>query len=95
MDEKRCASRTLAQQEVKKAGRDSHHSDAIDLTSNINIGNFDFGDDLIILDDKPSGSTGPCASNSTGSQASGAQPGANQHHQCLDQAVTSPNQEGN
>jgi len=32
-DEKRCASGTLAQQEAEKAARDSHHSDAIDLTA--------------------------------------------------------------
>jgi len=42
---------------------------------------FDFGDDLIILDDEPSRSTGPHASNSTGPQSSGLQPEANQH--CL------------
>ena len=78
-DEKRCASGTLAQQEAEKAARDSHHSDAIDLTGDFDIGEFDFGDDLIILDDEPSGSTGPRASNSSGSQPSGSQPGANQH----------------
>jgi cell division protein FtsN len=70
-DEKRCASGTLAQQEAEKAARDSHHSNAIDLTD------FDFGDDLIILDDGPSGSTDPHASRSTGSQpSSGSQSGA-------------------
>jgi len=78
-DEKRCASGTLAQQEAEKAVRDSHHSDAIDLTGDFDNGEFDFGEDLIILDDEPSGSTGPRASNSTGSQPSGSRPGANQH----------------
>ena len=78
-DEKRCASGTQAQQEAEKAGRDSHHSDAIDLTGDVDIGDLDFGDDLIILYDEPSGSTGPRASNSTGSQPSGSRPGANQH----------------
>jgi len=78
-DEKRCVSRTLAQQEAGKAGRDSHHSDAIDLTSDVDIGDFDIGDDLIILDDEPSGSTGPRASNSTGSKPSDSRPGVNQH----------------
>jgi len=78
-DEMRCASGTLGQQEAEKAGRDSHHSDAIDLTGDFDVGDFDIGYDLIILDDEPSGSTGPRASNSSGSQPSGAQPGANQH----------------
>jgi hypothetical protein len=50
-DEKKCASGTLAQEEADKAARDSHHSNAIDLTDD-----FYFGDDLIILDDGPSGS---------------------------------------
>jgi len=78
-DEMRCAPRTLAQQEAEKAARDSHHSDVIDLTGDFDIGEFDFGDDLIILDDEPSGSTGPRASNSTGPQPSGSRPGANQY----------------
>jgi len=78
-DEKRCASGTLAQQEAEKAARDSHHNDAVDLTDNFDIGDFDFSDDLIIFDDEPPGSTGPRASNSTDSQPSGSQPGANQH----------------
>ena len=78
-DEKRCASGTLAQQKAEKAARDSHHSDAIDLTGDFDNGEFDFGDDLIILDDEPSGSTGPRASNSSCSQPSGSRPGAGQH----------------
>ena len=78
-DEKRCASGTLAQEEAEKAARDSHHSDAIDLTGDFDIGEFDFGDDLIILDDERSGSTGPRVSNSTNFQSSGSRPGANQH----------------
>jgi len=78
-DEKRCASGTLAQQEAEKAAGDSHHTNAIDLTGELDVGNFDFGDDLIILDDEPSGSTGPRASNSTDSQLSSSRPGANQH----------------
>ena len=78
-DEKRCASGTWAQQGAEKAGRTSHHSDVIDLTSDFDVGDFDFGDDLIILDDEPSGSTGPHASNSTGPQSSGSRPGAIQH----------------
>ena len=53
-DEKKCASGALAQQEADKAARDSHHSNARDLT-----GDFDFSEDLIILDDGPSGSTSP------------------------------------
>lgn len=77
-DEKRCASGTLAQQEAEKAAQDSHHSDAVDLADNLDIGDFDFSDDLIIFDE-PSGSTGPRASNSTDSQPSGSQPGPNQH----------------
>ena len=56
-DEKKCVSGTLAQEEADKAARDSHHSDATDLTSD-----FDFSDDLIILDDGPSGSMRPQAS---------------------------------
>lgn len=51
-DEKKCASGTLAQQEADKAARDSQHSNAIDLTDD-----FDFGGDLIVLDDGPSGSS--------------------------------------
>lgn len=51
-DEKKCASGTLAQQEADKAARDSQHSNAIDLTDD-----FDFGDDPIVLDDGPSGSS--------------------------------------
>ena len=51
-DEKKCASGARAQQEADKAARDSHHSNAIDLT-----GDFDFSEDLIILDDDLSGST--------------------------------------
>jgi len=78
-DEKRCVSGTWAQQEAEKAGRASHHSDAIDLTGNFDVGDFDIGDDLIILDDEPSGSTGPRAPNSTGPQSSGSWPRANQH----------------
>jgi len=76
-DEKRCASGTRAQQEAEKAGRTSHHSDAIDLTGDFDVGDFDFGDDLIILDDEPSGSTSPRAPNSTGPQSSSSRPGAN------------------
>jgi hypothetical protein len=56
-DEKKCASGTRAQQEADKAARDSHHSNAIDLT-----GDFDFSEDLIILDDDLSGSTSSSAS---------------------------------
>jgi len=67
-DEKRCASGTQAQQETEKAGRDSHHGDAIGFTGDFDIGDLDVRDNLIILDDEPSGSTGPCGSNSTGSQ---------------------------
>jgi len=78
-DKKRCASGTLAQQEAEKAAGDSHHTNAIDLTGEFDVGDFDFGDDLIILDDEPSGSTGHRASNSTDSQPSSSRPGANQH----------------
>jgi hypothetical protein len=55
-DEKKCASGARAQEEADKAARDSHHSNAIDLT-----GDFDFSEDLIILDDGLSGSTSPSA----------------------------------
>ena len=79
-DEKRSASGTLAQQDAEKAAHDNHHSDAADLTGDFDVGDFDFGDDLIILHDEHSGSTGPRTSNSTGSQPSSSRPGANQHH---------------
>jgi len=98
-DEKRCASGTLALQEAEEARRDGHHSDAIDLTGDVDIGDFDIGDNLIILDDEPSGSMGPCATKfnwfpavwlaARGDSAPSA------WHQCPDQAATSPNQEGN
>ena len=84
-DEKICGSGTLAQQEAEKAARDSHHNDAIDLTGDSDIGDFDFSDDLIIFDDVPSGSKGPHSSQSTGSQPpsqpnqpTGSRPGASQ-----------------
>jgi len=64
-DEKKCASGTRAQQEADKAARDSHHSNASDLT-----GDFDFSEDLIILDDGLSGSTSPSASRPTDPQPS-------------------------
>lgn len=64
-DEKKCASGTWAQQEADKAARDSHHSNANDLT-----GDFDFSDDLIILDDDLLRSTGPSASRPTDPQPS-------------------------
>jgi len=89
-DEKRCASGTLAQQGAEKAAGDSHHSDAIDLTGDSDVGDFDFGDDLIILDGEPSGSTGPCASNSTDSQPSSSRPGANQHRPPGVNVLTNP-----
>jgi len=56
-DEKKCVSGTLAQEEADKAARDSHHSDANDLT-----GDFDFSENLIHFDDGPSGSQRPQAS---------------------------------
>ncbi|KAI9464941.1 WLM domain-containing protein [Lactarius psammicola] len=54
-DEKKCASGTLAQQEAERAARDSHHNNAIDLTSNgFDINDLDFSDDIAILrDDGP------------------------------------------
>ena len=64
-DEKKCASGALAQQEADKAARDSHHSDASELT-----GDFDFSEDLIILDDDLSGSTGPSTSRPADPQPS-------------------------
>jgi hypothetical protein len=64
-DEKKCASGAQAQQEADKAARDSHHSNAIDLT-----GDFDFSEDLIILDDGLSGSTSPSASRPADPQPS-------------------------
>ncbi|KAH9975615.1 WLM domain-containing protein [Russula compacta] len=85
-DEKKCASGTLAQQEAEKAARDSHHSDAVDLTGDFDIGDFDFSEDLINLDEEPFGSAGPHTSNATDPQpssqhtlASGSQLGATQH----------------
>jgi hypothetical protein len=81
-DEKRCASGTIAHQEAEKAARDSHHSNAIELTSDSDFSDFDFSDNLIILDDVPSGSN---SSQSTGfkpplhpDQPTGSQPGASQ-----------------
>jgi len=77
-DEKRCASGSVAQQEAEKAARDSHRNNAIDL------GDFDFGDDLIIFDEEPTGSTGPFTSRPADPQspsprgdqrASGSRPG--------------------
>lgn len=64
-DEKKCVSGTLAQQEADKAARDSHHSEAIDLT-----GDFDFSEDLILLDEGPSGSGRPQASRPVPPQSS-------------------------
>lgn len=64
-DEKKCASGAEAQQEADKAARDSHHSNASDLT-----GDFDFSEDLIILDDGLSGSTSPSASRPANPQSS-------------------------
>jgi DNA-dependent metalloprotease WSS1 len=91
-DEKRCGSGTLAQQEAEKAARNSHHSNAIDLT-----GDFDFSDDLIILDDTPSGSNGPHSSHPTGSQPpsqpgqpTGSRPGASQPHAPRANVLTKP-----
>jgi len=89
-DEKRCASGTWEQQGAEKAGRASHHSDAIDLTGDFDVGDFDIGDNLIILDAEPSGSTGPRASNSTGPQSSGSQPGAIQHRLPSVNVLTKP-----
>jgi hypothetical protein len=89
-DEKRCASGTLAQQESDKAARDSHHSNAADLPGDVDLGDFDFGDDLIILDDErlaQAGSTHPHASRSAttssqpplhADQPSGSRSGASQ-----------------
>ena len=54
-DEKRCASGTIAHQEAEKAARDSHHSNAIELTSDSDFSDFDFSDNLIILYDAPLG----------------------------------------
>ena len=64
-DEKKCVSGARAQQEADKAARESHHSNAIDLT-----GDFDFSEDLIILDDGLSGSTSNRASRPANSQTS-------------------------
>jgi hypothetical protein len=64
-DEKKCASGTRAQQEADKAARDSHHSNANDLT-----GDFDFSEDLIILDDGLSGSMSHSASRPADPQPS-------------------------
>lgn len=64
-DEKKCASGTRAQQEADKAARDSHHSNAFDLTDD-----FNFSEDLIILDDDLSGSTSPSASRPADPQPS-------------------------
>ena len=54
-DEKKCGSGTLAQQEAERAARDSHHNDAIDLTSddNFNIDEYDFSNDIEIVSDGP------------------------------------------
>jgi len=62
-DEKSCASGSVAQQEAEKAARDSHRSNAIDL------GDFDFSDDLIIFDE-PTESTGPHTSRPADRQPS-------------------------
>ncbi|KAI9451391.1 WLM-domain-containing protein [Russula earlei] len=65
-DEKRCASGSVASQEAEKAARDSHHSNASDLTP---LEYFDFGDgDLIVLDESEefSGTTPPRASRPAG-----------------------------
>jgi DNA-dependent metalloprotease WSS1 len=84
-DEKRCGSGTLAQQEAEKAARDSHHNNAIDLTDNFDVDDFDFSDDLIIFDDEPSGSKGTHSSHPSGSQSpsqpdqpTASRPGASQ-----------------
>ncbi|KAI9443380.1 WLM domain-containing protein [Lactarius indigo] len=71
-DEKKCASGTLAQEEAEKAARDSHHNNAIDLTGDFNIDDFDFGDDdiTIVSDDGPS-TRGPNASRRTDPSNSG------------------------
>jgi DNA-dependent metalloprotease WSS1 len=79
-DEKRCASGSVAQQEAEKAARNSHRSNAIDL------GDFDFSDDLVIFDEEPTGSKGPHtstprpadrqpSSHRSDQQASGSRPG--------------------
>jgi hypothetical protein len=52
-DEKKFASGTLAEQEAEKAAGDSHHSNTVDLTGDFDIGDFDFSNDIIILDDAP------------------------------------------
>jgi hypothetical protein len=84
-DEKKCASGALAEQEAEKAARDSHHNSAADLAGDFDIGDFDFSDDLIILDDQPSGSTGtrtprPAVPqpSSHHNRSSGSRPGATQ-----------------
>jgi hypothetical protein len=69
-DEKKCASGTRAQEEADKAARDSHHSNAIDLTEDFDLEEFDFSEDLIILDDNLSGSTSPSASRPADPQPS-------------------------
>jgi DNA-dependent metalloprotease WSS1 len=50
-DEKKCASGTWAEQEAEKAARDSHHNNAIDLTNDLEV--FDFDDEIVILDEGP------------------------------------------
>jgi hypothetical protein len=89
-DEKRCGSGTMAQQEAEKAARNSHHNNAVDLTGD----DFDFSDDLIVLDDTPSG---PHSSHPTGSQSplqpdqpTGSQPGASQPHAPRANVLTKP-----
>jgi hypothetical protein len=58
-DEKKCSSGARAQQEADRAARDSHHSNAIDLDD------FDFSEDLIMLDDDGDGLSGSTGSSSS------------------------------
>ncbi|KAI0304263.1 WLM domain-containing protein [Multifurca ochricompacta] len=54
IDEKKCASGTVAQQEAEKAARDSHHNKATELADDFNIDGFDYADDFILDDEGPS-----------------------------------------
>ena len=78
-DEKKCASGTWAEQEADKAARDSHHSNAIDLTNDWEAEVFDFGDEIVILDEKPSSRQHPAEPRpSAHEQPSNSRPGTSE-----------------
>ena len=79
VDEKKCASGTWAEQEAEKAARDSHHNNAIDLTNDFDAEVFDFGDEIVILDERPSSRSHPAdPQSSSHNQPSSSRPGARQ-----------------